>query len=127
MIDWTEIVVMLVGLVFTSVIIPLVTAMFKWLKGKTENEAIQAAISEAEKVADSVVASLQSNVVDGLKAKSADGKLTADEAKDVANKAIDMFISDLSSKSMKVINDNADDISAYIQNLIESRLLQFKK
>lgn len=125
--DLTQIVIAIVGLVFSGVIIPLVTAAFKWLKGKTENEAVKAAMDEAERVADSVIASLQQNVVEGLKAKSADGKLSADDARDVADQAIDMFISDLSSKSLKVIQDNADDISAYIQNLIESRLLQSKK
>lgn len=126
-IDGTQIVIAAVGLVFTAVIVPLVRAAFAWLKGKTKNEAMQAALGEAQRVADGVVASLQATVVDGLKQKSADGKLSADEALDVADTAIEMFLSDISARSLELIAENADDVTAYIGNLIEARLAQLKK
>lgn len=126
-IDGTQVVIAAVGLVFTAVIVPLVKAAFAWLKGKTKNEAMQAALSEAERVADGVVASLQATVVDGLKQKSADGKLSADEALDVADTAIEMFLSDISERSLALLSENADDVTAYIGNLIEARLAQLKK
>ena len=125
--DLTQIVIAIIGLVFTGVLIPLSKAVFEWLKNKTQNEAIKAALNEAEIIAENVVMSLQQTVVDGLKEKSADGKLTTEEIRDVAEIAFDMFISDISSKSLEVIENNADDISTYIANLIESRLFQIKK
>ena len=125
-INVTEIVIALVGLVFSAVIIPLTRVAFAWLKGRTQNEALGAALGEAQMVADNVVARLQSGVVDGLKERSADGRLSADEARGVMKTAIDMVISDLSVRTLELIADNADDITAYLSNLIEARLLQTK-
>jgi hypothetical protein len=66
-------------------------------------------------------------MVDGLKAKSADGKLSAAEAQEVTKKAMRMFLSDLSQRSLEVLGSNADDISAYVGNLLEARLLALKE
>ena len=125
--DLTQIIIAAVGLVFSAVVIPLTKAAFTWLQGRTHNEALKSALDEAKTVADNVVASLQANMVEGLKAKSADGKLTAQDIKEVSGKAADMFISDLSAGSMDVLEQNADDITALIRNLIEARLLAAKK
>jgi hypothetical protein len=126
-IDMTQIIIAGVGVLFTAVIAPLVKAAFEWLKGKTNNEAMRSAIDEAKTVADNVVASLQASVVDGLKAKSADGKLSADDAMEVADMAVEMFLSDISERSLSLLENNADDVTAYIGNMIESRLAQSKK
>ncbi len=126
-IDVTQIIIAGVGLVFTAVIVPLIRAAFEWLKGRTKNEALKAALEEAKSVADGVVASLQATVVDGLKEKSADGKLSADEALEVADRAVEMFLSDISERSLCLLEENADDVTAWIGNLIESRLAQLKK
>ncbi len=125
--NWTDAAIFGVYLLFVAVIIPLVKAGFAWLKGKTQNEALIAALSEAEKVADQVVAGLQANVVEGLKEKSADGRLSADDIKEVSMRAFEMFVSDISNKSLEVLADKADDIEGYIKNLIESRLAAYKK
>ncbi len=125
--DWTQIVIAAAGLLFSVVIIPLVKAAFAWLMSKTENEAILTALNEARTVADNVVASLKATLVDGLKAKSMDGKLSADEAREVAEKAMIMFISDLSARSAEVLSSNADDLTAYVSNLLEARLLALRE
>lgn len=126
MTNWTDVAIFAVYLLFVAVIIPLVKAGFTWLKTKTNNEALLAALGEAEKVADQVVAGLQANVVEGLKAKSADGKLSTDEIKVVSKQAFDAFVSDISQKSLEVLADKADDIEAYVKNLIEQRLAVYK-
>ena len=126
-INGTEILIALVGLMFTGVIIPLVRAAFVWLKERTQNEALKSAIEEAQMVADGVVAGLGANVVDGLKAKNEDGKLSSQEAKEVMEAAIGQFLCDLSNRSLEVIESNADDVAEYIANLIESRLALSKK
>lgn len=126
MIDWTQIIIAAVGLLFTAVLIPLVKAAFAWLKSKTENEAIKAALDEAQTVADTVVTSLQQTVVDGLKAKAADGKLTADDAASVAEMATQQFFDDISDKSLELLESHTMDIEAYIKRVIESQLLKLK-
>lgn len=126
-VNGTEIVIALVGLVFSAVIMPLVRAAFMWLKSNTKNEALSAALEEAQVVADGVVAGLQANVVDGLKGKSEDGKLDADDVREIADMAVDEFIRDLSARSLMVIEENADDLIAYIGNMIEARLAKAKK
>jgi hypothetical protein len=126
-INLTEVIIALIGLVFTCVITPLMAAGFKWLKGRTKNEALRSALDEAQKVADYVVAALQANVVDGLKAKNADGKLTADEAKAVMDQAVENFVMNLSQRSLEVLQENADDITTYITALLEARLAALKK
>lgn len=126
-INVTEIVIAIVGLVFSAVVIPLTRAAFAWLKGRTQNEALQSAIDEAQTVADNVVARLKAGIVDGLKDKSSDGKLSAQDAAQVLSAAVGMVISDLSAHTLRLIEDNADDITAYLSNLIEARLLKMKK
>jgi hypothetical protein len=126
-IDWTQLIIAAAGLLFSAVIIPLVKAAFTWLKGKTHNEALSSALGEAQTVADTVVASLQQTVVGGLKEKSADGKLTADEAHEVAGLAMERFLSSLSAKSLALLEDNAGDIIEYAGNLLEARLLKLKE
>ena len=125
-INVTEIVIALVGLVFSAVVIPLTRVAFVWLKGRTQNEALRSALDEVQTVADNVIAQLKVNVVDGLKEKSEDGRLSAEEACGVMDMAIGMVVSDLSARTLTLIEDNADDITAYISNLIEARLLKTK-
>ena len=126
-IDITQMVIAAAGLIFSAVVIPLVKAAFSWLKSKTENEALLAALGEAQTVADNVVAGLQQTVVQELKEKSADGKLSADDAREVADTAVEMFLNDISAKSQALIEKNADDIIAYMSRLMEARLLRLKE
>lgn len=125
--DWTQIVIAAAGLLFSVVISPIVKAVFCWLREKTQHEALAAALSEAQTVADNVVAGLQQTVVDALKTKSEDGRLSADDAKQVAKTALDMFLRDLSAKSLALLQNNADDLGAYVGNLLEARLLRLKE
>ncbi|MBT3320512.1 MAG: hypothetical protein HN389_12205 [Clostridia bacterium] len=126
-VNLTEILIALVGIVFTGVIIPLVRVAFVWLREKTQNEALLSAIEEARMVADGVVAGLQVNIVEGLKEKSTDGKLMPEEAKEIMEVAIGQFLCDLSSRTLAVIENNSDDAAEYIANLIEARLALSKK
>ena len=71
------------------------------------------ALYEAEKVADTVVASLQQTVVQALREKSADGKLTADDAREIADLALERFLSSLSAQTLALLEDSAGDIIEY--------------
>ena len=121
-INLTQIAIALIAIVFTGVIIPSAKAFFAWLVSKTKNEGLISAINEAQFVVDNVIANMQVNVVDALKEASADGKLTAEEIKQISSQSFDMFLSDISSKSLDTIMANADDVSEWVANLISSRL-----
>jgi len=124
--DWTQILIGLLGIVFTGVLIPMLHAAFGWLKSKTRNEAMITALGEAQTVADNVVASLQATLVDVIKAKNANGKLTPEQAKEVAQSAVKMFLADMSARSLAFLDDCADDLAAYAGRLLEARLLRLK-
>lgn len=126
MVDWTEVLIAGVGILFTAIIIPLAKAAFDWLKGKTKNEAIQSALSEAEKIADQTVLGLKQTLVDGLKAAHADGKLTAEEITTVSGKALSLFVDSVSVKTIETLDANIEDVEGYIKNLIESRIAKLK-
>ncbi len=125
-VNWTQLLIAVVGLVFTAVITPGVRAWFVWLRSRTENEAVLTAITESQAVADNVVARLQANIVDGLKAKASDGKLSADDGKYVMESAIKMFLADISDGALSIIEKNSKSASEYITSLIEARLLKLK-
>lgn len=125
--DWTEIMIAVIGLIFMGVISPLVKIGFEWLKNKTQNENLKAAIEEAYVIADTTVAGLQADVVDGLKAKNEDGKLTADEAKEVMGMAVNKFMQNISDKTLATLEANKYEIVTFVSDLLEQRLAVSKK
>lgn len=125
-IDLTEILIAIIGMVFLGVIIPAVKALIVWLKSKTKNEGLQAAFDEAGEVAENVIAGLNATIVKEMRAQSADGKLSKEDAKIVMDKAVEAFLSDVSTKTRETIEANADDMTAWIANLIEQRLTWVK-
>ncbi len=125
-VNLTEILIAIIGIVFTGIVIPLVRIAFIWLKEKTKNEALKSAIDEAKTVADSAVATIQAALVDGLKEKSKDGKLSAEEARDAMNKAIELCLDDLSERTKITIIRNTESIGTFLANLLEARLLKIK-
>jgi len=126
-INVTQIIIAVIGLVFTGVIIPLIKTAFDWLKNKTENEALKSALEEAQIIADNVVAQLGASIVEGFKANSEDGKLTKEEAGEVLDAAVTLFYNDISTKSVELLENNAENIREWIEHLIEQRLLISKK
>ena len=113
----------IVGLVFTIITAYLLPALSKWIAGKIKNEAIQAALNEAGTVATQVVSNLGVNIIDGLKSLNATTQPpTTDQITNIIIPAFDAFSSDLSAGAMNVLKDNADNIQAYVTNLLKSKL-----
>lgn len=75
----------------------------------------------------SVVLAVKDSYVDNIKAASADGKLTEAEAKEVTEKAIEMFKASLTKDELKNLQEVVgDDIKAYLASKIPQVYSQVK-
>ncbi|MCK9479871.1 MAG: hypothetical protein M0R40_10305 [Firmicutes bacterium] len=123
MINWTDVVIAGIGIVFTGAIIPLVKAGIQWLRSKSNSEAIRSALDEAERIAEKTVLNLQQTMVDGLKDA---GEFTSEKAKEVMELAFQNFINDISQETFKTLTNNVESIEQYVRSLIEARLYAMK-
>ena len=126
MINWTEIIIVLIGLVFTGILIPLVRKLFQWLDAKTEDTVWNKVVNELREVADNAVAYTQQSFVDALKEKAEDGKLTPEEAKRALGIAMEYVIANSSQEAQDFITNTAVDMEEYIRGIIEKRLIVWK-
>ena len=129
MVDWTDIIIGAIGIVFTAVLVPIGKAFFGWLKTKAESvqnedirKALIAASNEAENITRVVVDSLKQTVVDDIKDKREDGKLTDQEVADIAKKAWEKFCAGISAEAYYTLVEHKGDIKQYVQDLIESNV-----
>ena len=123
-INLTQIITAFISLVLAPVIILLVKVAIDWLKSKTKNEGLKAALDEAQIVADNVVSGLSASIVDELKIE---GKLTKEAAGEILDEAVTLFYDDISTRSVELLESNAENIRAWIKRLIEQRLAVSKK
>ena len=97
------------------------------VKNKTMRESINNAIAETEKVAKDAVMGVQQTFVEDIKKKREDGKLTKQEAMQALNKSKNYFMKNLSKDTVQVIESSIGPIQEYAENLIESKLAEFKR
>jgi len=112
MIDWTEIIIAIIGLVITAIIVP-------WLKSKTTNEKMHKVITE---VGDAVATSadyVAKIFVDDIKAG---GKLTDEDKFNAIMKAVDVAKNNISDESIKYIEKSGIDLGMYLESKIEAYL-----
>jgi hypothetical protein len=121
-----KVVAILIGAAFTYVIVPVGKAAFKWLMGRFNNEALQAAIADAEKTAAAVVANLQQDLVDGWKKAAEDGKLTPDEILQLNKKALADFMTQAAKGTVDVLQKNKPNLEDYLLGLIRDQLATLK-
>jgi len=95
-------------------------------KAKTDNETLKTYIDIINDNAVNVVQSLNNTLVDGLKNASEDGKLTADEAIEIKDKAVDMLIDTLSEDITEMISKVFGDAEEYLGNVIEKTVCNVK-
>ncbi|MGB4716453.1 MAG: hypothetical protein WBH42_03605 [Bacillota bacterium] len=98
---------------------------------KIDNEIVQqalwAALGEAEQVAKDAVYATNQVLVDKLKAASADGKLTEEEARLAMAKAKDYFISHISEGSMDILMAALGPIQLWLESFLEAKLGEQKQ
>lgn len=112
--------------IVATLLMTLIGIMGTWLTAKIGKKAelasIGAAIAEVTNAAQTTVLELQQTVVDGMKAASADGKLSPDEVNALGVMLINLTIEKLSLPTKDLIDAAGVDITAIIRGAGEAYL-----
>ena len=116
--------------VLAALLLTLIGVFGTWLTvrlGKhTQLANINAAQAEVIKAAKITVGELQQTVVDGLKAASADGKLTKQEISELGDILIDKTLLKISDPTYKLLTAAAVDVNALITGAGENWINKLK-
>ena len=117
--EWTEILITFITLLFTVVIAPAVAFYFR---SKAKSELAQTFISDVEKATSDAVNAIAQTFVSDLKKKNEDGKLTDDEKSEALFSAVSLAESMLSKAAKEYMAKNGLEIGQYLESLIEAQI-----
>lgn len=106
--------------IITGVVLPLISS---WLKSKVNNQKWANAIDDVTVQVSNSVDYLEQTLVKQLKE---DGKWNTDTQKEVLNEAVTAVMNNLSADTLKYLQENVSDMTAYITQCIESKILNSK-
>ncbi|MDD4156998.1 MAG: hypothetical protein PHY08_10545 [Candidatus Cloacimonetes bacterium] len=123
-----EIVASIIGVVVTSVVVPLITLLgaklTQWINGKIKNEETGKIIEEVNQIVTSNVAYVFQTYVDNLKKKDK----FDDKAQNYALRyAQEKILNELSEVAKEYILENYGDINGWIITQIESTIYEMRK
>jgi hypothetical protein len=123
-----EIVASIIGVVVTSVVVPIITLLgaklTQWINGKIKNEETRKTIEEVNQIVTSNVAYVFQIYVDNLKKKDK----FDDKAQNYALRyAQEKILNELSEVAKEYILEHYGDINVWITTQIESTIYTFKK
>ena len=119
----------------TKVLVPAILAWLglqgsRWLKAKTGNEALSGAMVRLADAVNTAVGELQQTIVNGLKERAADGKLSAEDVEQVKRLALAKVVAYLGEHGLEALARQLDmddhGISALIGAKIEAAVLSMK-
>ena len=126
----TEIIIENIVQIAATLLITLIGVLGTWLTTKlakrTELANVAIATNEAISAAQQTVLELQQTTVDGMKAASADGKLTKDEIAELGKLLIDGAMAKMSDATKNLLNSAGVDISAIITGAGEALIAKMK-
>ena len=116
--------------VIMTLVLLLFSALFTWLSSKLgkvkELESVNEALAQLADATETTVAMLQQTIVEDLKKKSEDGKLTKEEIADLNQQLLDVTKQQLSESAMQVIESAGMDLNTIIANKGEAFVLALK-
>lgn len=117
--------------VLANLAVTLIGVLGAWLVaqiGKNQKlNTINTAVGELTTAAETTVLELQQTVVDGMKAASADGKLTKDEIAELGKLLLEGTMKKMSASGIKVLQAANVDINAIITGVGEALIARMKK
>jgi uncharacterized protein YnzC (UPF0291/DUF896 family) len=90
-------------------------------------QSLAAALTEAESVGIDAVRATNQVLVDELKEKSEDGKLTEDEAKEAMGIAKDYFVEHMTSGSLEILEASLGPVREWLEGFLEAKLSAEKR
>jgi uncharacterized protein YnzC (UPF0291/DUF896 family) len=125
-----EILLPVIGL-FLVVLIGYGVALLRKKIEEIDNEiarqSLSAALTEAESVGVDAVRATNQVLVDELKEKSKDGKLTEGEAKEAMGVAKDYFLEHITSGSLEILEASLGPVRDWLEGFIEAKLSAEKR
>lgn len=112
--------------IITAYVVKLINKICDDTTSKTNNEMLNYAIDAVNSISVTVVKALNQQIVDDLKAKSEDGKLTIDEIRMIKTDAINTIKESLTDTVKETIETAYGDLDQYISNAIESAISDVK-
>ena len=117
--------------VLANLAVTLIGVLGAWLVaqiGKSQQlKTINAAVGELTNAAETTVLELQQTVVDGLKAASADGKLSKDEIAELGNLLLEGALRKMSDSGIAVLKAANVDINAIVTGAGEALIARMKR
>ena len=117
--------------VLANLAVTLIGVFGAWLVaqiGKTQQlKTINAAVGELTNAAETTVLELQQTVVDGLKAASADGKLSKDEVAELGTLLLEGALRKMSDSGIAVLKAANVDINAIVTGAGEALIARMKR
>jgi len=121
-VDWTAVIVALVENGFVLIMAILSTIVFPYILGKVKDQRLQTALGELLNNVGGVVARLQNTVVEGMKEKSADGKLSKEDIKFLTDEVVNKAKEITPDAMLKTIENSKVDILSYIMEHLDEIL-----
>lgn len=112
MIDWTEVIIAIIGIVITAIIVP-------WINSKTKNEQLRNIITEVGNAVSTAADAVAKTYVDDIKAH---GTMTDKEKAKALEDAIQITMNNLSRQTINYFTANEIEIKTYIKSSIEAYL-----
>lgn len=117
--------------ILAVLLITLIGVLGTWVTSKiakrNELASINTATNEVIGAAQLTVLELQQTVVEGLKAASADGKLTQDEIAKLGTLLVDMTMKKMSNSAKNLLTSAGVDITAIIKGAGEAMIQNMKQ
>lgn len=117
--------------ILAVLLITLIGVLGTWVTSKiakrNELASINTATNEVIGAAQLTVLELQQTVVEGLKAASADGKLTQDEIAKLGTLSVDMTMKKMSNSAKNLLTSAGVDITAIIKGAGEAMIQNMKQ
>lgn len=128
MTTWNEVLISivagLVGLAFTVASTLLVPMLVAWLKSKTKNEVLSAAIDRAGRIIIAAANTTTQTYVDALKKA---GKFDAEAQKTAFNMTMTSVLELLNAETKQAIIDTYGDLEKWLTTEIEAAVFTSKK
>lgn len=103
------------------------TAKIELIKGEQERQIAANALSRADHIAEKLVKKMQQTLVIGMKEASSDGKLTADEIKNIGYQTEEELRQLMNEDLRESLVATVKDVDLYMKNLIESKVFELKQ